>query len=167
MSDEHLDDQETWETTTGGLTFIHTKDPLNSRVWVEKKVGGPNGAKRIVITTEERKHNQSMVAYGNEAQDPFLNGLLVRILPATERLENELTDKDLIELLQGGSDDDFEATIASIESEVILRRMHALTERNATPWRANALQDLINERWPAGKGSRVYEEMRAARDRLS
>ena len=155
----NLKAQETWESTTGGTTFINVKDPRNPDGWVHKKVGG-KGTQRITLTVEERLFNQDLVAYENTHLCPFRNGLLVRIAPAnSERGQFELKDEELLLLLQAGEDEDFEVTIEKTTSEVILRRMLFLAERNATMWRYNKLKDLIEARYAVGKASQVYREI--------
>ena len=151
--------QEIWETTTGGTTYVHVKDPRNPTGWVQKKVGG-RGTKRITLSVEEREFNQELVAFENEHLDPFTNGLLYRIQPAsTERGTLEFTDEELVTLLQGGEDEEFEDTINKTTSEVILRRMLFLAERNATMHRHRVLQDTIDTRFAIGKTSRVVKEI--------
>lgn len=153
-----LDSQETWQSTTGGTTYVSVKDPRNPRGWVRRKVGG-RGSKRITLTVEERLFNQELVTYENEHLDPFRNGLLIRIQPVNaERSQFEVTDEELVALLTSGEDEEFGTLIANTHSEVIVRRLLFLAERNATKFRYDALQDLVGQRYPAGKTSRVYRE---------
>jgi hypothetical protein len=159
MEQDDKQAQEIWETTTGGTTYVHVKDPRNPNGWVQKKVGG-KGSKRITITVEEREFNQELVTYENQHLDPFTNGLLYRVSPKTgERSQYEISDEELVALLKGGEDEDFEETITKTASEVILRRMLFLAERNATMHRYNFLKDAIDSRFQIGKTSRVVEEM--------
>lgn len=159
MEQENRKAQEIWETTTGGTTFVHVKDPRNPDGWVQKKVGG-RGTKRITLTVEEREFNQELVTYENKHHDPFTNGLLVRISPKdVDRGQFEVTDEELIALLQGGTDEEFSATIKKTDSEVILRRMLALAERNTTMHRFQELQEVIDIRFSIGKTQKVVQEM--------
>jgi hypothetical protein len=151
--------QEIWESTTGGTTFVHVKDPRNPNGWVQKKVGG-RGTKRITMTVEEREFNQELVSYENQAHDPFTNGLLYRVQPkSVERSQYEISDEELVAMLQAGEDEDFEETIKNTSSEVILRRLLFLAERNATMHRHRVLQATIDGRFQIGKTSRVVREM--------
>lgn len=153
--------QETWQSTTGGTTWVSVKDPRHPDNWVQRKVGG-KGTQRITVTVEERLFNEELVAYDSLHHCPFRNGLLVRILPkGVERSQFELNDEELVLLLQGGEDEEFQATIEKTDSEVILRRLMFLAERNATMWRYSALKDLIDARYAKGKTSQVYREIEA------
>lgn len=157
--DDNRKAQEIWETTTGGTTFVHVKDPRNPDGWVQKKVGG-RGTKRITLTVEEREFNQELVTYENKGHDPFTNGLLVRISPKdVERGQFEITDDEIVALLTGGTDEEFEATVKGTQSEVVLRRMMGLAERNATMHRFQILQDVVDERYTIGKTQKVVQEM--------
>lgn len=159
MPDDDKQAQEIWESTTGGTIFLHVQDPRNPRGWVMKKVGG-KGSQRITLTVEEREFNQDQVAYENKEHDPFTNGLLYRIQPkSAERSQYEVSDEELVTLLAAGEDEDFEADVRKISSEVILRRMLFLAERNATMWRHNLLRDVIDERFKIGKTQAVVREI--------
>lgn len=159
MEDDPKQQQEIWETTTGGTTYVHVKDPRNPRGWVTKKVGG-RGSKRISLTIEEREFNQELVAYENKHQDPFTNGLLYRIQPkSVERSAFEVSDEELVQLLGAGEDEQFEEDIRKISSEVILRRMLFLAERNVSMWRFNMLQTVIDDRFKIGKTQQVVREI--------
>lgn len=159
--DIDLTAQEIWETTTGGTTFVHVKDPRSPRAWNKKKVGG-RGSKRITLTVEERMFNQEQVAYENEHLDPFSNGLLVRVMPKSiERSQYEISDEELVALLKGGEDEDFEAMVVATPSEVVLRRMLFLAERNATMYRHEVLRTAIETRFAIGKTQQVVREMMA------
>lgn len=150
--------QEIWESTTGGTTFVHVRDPRNAQGWVQRKVGG-KGTQRITLTVAEREFNQELVAYENDQHDPFSNGLLVRVSPkAVERGEAERTDAELIDIL-GLPDDDFAATLASLDSEVLVRRLHALSRQHATMVRHEAIQTLIDDRYRIGKTQKVVKEI--------
>lgn len=150
--------QEIWESTTGGTTWVHVKDPRNPGGWRLQKVGG-KGTKRITVTVEEREFNQELVAYESGHLDPFTNGLLVRVSPKEiVRGENELTDDDLIAVLRA-DDETFEDRLGAIESEIIVRRLFALAEKHATMVRYQAIQTLIDERYRLGKTQKVVKEM--------
>jgi hypothetical protein len=154
-----LDQQEIWESTTGGTTFVNVKDPRNPRAWITKKVGG-KGTQRITVTVEERLFNQELVTYENGDHDPFLNGLLVRISPKdAEKGENEVTDDYLIEQLRDRSDEAFTTYLKSLRSEIVLRRLQSLAERHAPMYRFNEIQTEVDARYPIGKTSRVVSEM--------
>lgn len=159
MEQKNRNAQEIWETTTGGTTFVNVRDPRNPDGWVRKKVGG-RGSRRITLTVEEREFNQELVTYENKHLDPFSNGLLVRIAPKdVDRGQFEVTDEELIALLQGGTDEEFEDTIKKTESEVVLRRMLGLSERNATLHRFQILKDTIDDRFAIGKTQQVVQEI--------
>lgn len=156
VAEVDLDAQETWEATTGGTTYISVQDPRNPKAWVRKKVSG-RANKRITLTVSERLFNEQQVAYDNEKQCPFRNGLLRRIHPKGDG-RFEITDEEIVALLQGGTDEEYQLLIEKTESEVVLRRMVLIAERSATLYRYNALRDLVEQRYPNGKTSRVYQE---------
>lgn len=159
MTDDPTQAQEIWESTTGGTVYVNVKDPRNPRAWIQKKVGG-KGSQRITITVEERLFNQDMNTYENEHLDPFANGLLYRVSPKSgERGQYELSDEELVAVLKGGEDEDFEATVANTKSEIMLRRMLFLAERNATMHRFNIIKDTVEQRFAIGKTSKVVQEM--------
>lgn len=160
--------QEIWETTTGGTTYVNVRDPRNPDGWTRKKVGG-KGSKRITLTVEEREFNQELVQYENEHQDPFRNGLLVRVSPGVieDRGENERTDEELIAILKTEDDIDFQATIEAINSEVLLRRLLGLANKHASMLRFEAIQHVVDDRYRIGKTSRVVRELMADDDRYA
>jgi hypothetical protein len=159
--------QETWESTTGAQVWVNVKDPRARDSWMQKSVGG-KGSQRITITVGEREFNEEMVAYENLHLCPFRNGLLIRILPkGVERSRFELKDEELLLVLQGGEDEQFEEDIEKITSEVILRRLLFLAERNATKWRFEALERVTLTKFPVGKSSQVYREMEAEEARYA
>ncbi len=155
--------EEVWACTTGGTVWVWKTDPRNPRNFVQKMIGGPGNVK-LKVTVAEREHNEDLIAWGNEAQCPFRNGLLVRLLPklpVEERGQFEMTDEELKALLKGGSDEQYEDTIAKTESEVILRRMLALSamDRSTSIGRLDFLVNTIKERYPQGRGSKFVDEI--------
>lgn len=159
MEDDPKQAQEIWEATTGGTTFINVRDPRNPRAWIQKSVGG-KGTQRITLTIEEREFNQDAVVYESQHLDPFTNGMLYRISPKQgERGQYEVTDEQLVALLQGGSDEEYEQLIENTKSEVVLRRLLFLSDRNATAYRARLLAELVDRRYHVGKTSKVVQEM--------
>lgn len=159
MEQDNKQAQEIWETTTGGSTYIHVKDPRNPQGWVLKKVGG-RGSKRITITVEEREFNQDLVPYEKAHHDPFTNGLLVRISPKdVTRGENEVTDEDLVAYLKEEEDDVFDLYLSSLTSEIVVRRLLELSKRHAPMYRHEQIVSLVDERYRIGKTQKVVEEI--------
>jgi hypothetical protein len=153
--------QEIWESTTGGTTWVQVKDPRTPGGWRQQKVGG-KGTQRLTITVEEREFNQELIPFENRHHDPFQNGLLVRTHPkGVERGEYELSDEQLVELLQVSDDVVFLEQLAAIDSEVIVRRVLQLAEQNTTMVRFQAIQSLVDERYHIGKTSKVVKEIYA------
>lgn len=151
--------QEIWEATTGGTTYINVRDPRNPDGWTRKKVGG-KGTKRITLTVEEREFNQELVPYEKKHFDPFSNGKLIRIHPKdVERGENELSDADLVDSLKLDDQALFDEWLASINSEVVIRRLYALAREHSTVARYEAIGDVIDERYHVGKTSKVVREI--------
>jgi hypothetical protein len=150
--------QETWEATTDGTVWVQVKDPRVPGGWRVQKVGGKS-RKKLNISVEEREFNQELVPEENAQHDPFQNGLLVRTHPkAVERGPNELDDDALISVLAIDDDAIFEEAVASITSEVVLRRLAALGERHTNYHRLTILQGIIEARYSVGKTSRVVQE---------
>lgn len=151
--------QEIWETTTGGTVWVQVKDPRKPDGWRAQKVGG-KGSKRLTITVDEREFNQELVPFENAHLDPFLNGILVRTHPKDgPRGDNQLTDAELIEILQMDSDDVFKEAVGAITSEVNLRRLLALGERHTNVLRLQELSQWVDDKYRVGKTSRVVKEM--------
>lgn len=153
--------EEVWASTTGGVVWVHKKDPLRPGNWVEKFIGGPGNVK-LRLTVEEREHNEELVAYDNDHLNPFKNGLLVRVdVPSDKRGRFEVTDEELITLFNAGENDEFLATIEQIPSEVLLRRMLKLAtnDPDARASRLKALSDLIHERYPNGWATDFIKEV--------
>lgn len=151
--------QETWEATTDGTVWVQVKDPRVPGGWRGQKVGGKS-RKKLNISIEEREFNQELVPEENAQHDPFQNGLLVRTMPkaAEDRGPNELTNDQLLEIFAVHDDDLFEQAVTSIDSEVVLRRLASLAEKNTTYARLQIIQDLIQQRYSVGKTSRVVQE---------
>lgn len=151
--------QETWESTTGGVVWVQVKDPRHQGGWRTQKVGG-KGTKRLSISVEEREFNQELIPYENEHLDPFRNGILVRTHPkGGERGQFELTDAELIEMLQIGDDALFQEAYRSIGSEVVLRRLLKLAEKHTNMLRLQDIQGYVDDRYRSGKTSQVVKEM--------
>lgn len=147
---------EIWETTTGGTVWVQVKDHRIPGAWRSMKVGG-RGSSRLRITTEEREFNQELIPFENAHLDPFTNGTLVRTKGT--RGENELSDEDIIEILQIDDDAEFNARVNAIGSEVLLRRLLKAGERHTNVLRLQELQEVVDTRYAVGKTSRVVKEM--------
>lgn len=159
MDQQDKNTQEIWESTTGGTTYLHVKDPRNPNGWVQKKVGG-RGTQRITVTVEEREFNQDLVTYENTSHDPFTNGLLVRISPKdVERGQFEVTDDELVTLLKADGDEVFEKLVNDVTSEVVLRRLLDLAKRHASMYRYELIDGVIAQRYSIGKTQKVVKEM--------
>lgn len=160
MSEENANAQEIWESTTGGTTWVHVKDARVPGGWRQQKVGG-KGTRRLTLTVEEREFNQDLIPFENAKHDPFTNGLLVRISPKVveERGEYELNDDQLVEILQLGDDETFLSTVREIDSEILMRRLLALSETHSTMTRFREIQQIVDSRYRGGKTSRVVKEI--------
>ena len=152
--------QEIWETTTGGTFWVHVKDPRQPGGWGRKKFGG-KGIRKITLTVEEREFNQELVPEENLHLDPFHNGLLVRIHPKdVTRGDYELTDEQLLQLLQIEDDAVFGEQLEGMKSsEVVVRRLLALADKNATKARFETIQEFVDDHYRIGKTSRVVKEI--------
>lgn len=147
-----LDDVEIWEATTESTIWLHTLDTLaGNGAWTQRSVGGPNGNRRIHLTVRERRFNQDRIPSSNAHLDPFINGMLIA-RQGSQQSPNGYTDEQLITLLKMPSDADaaFEQVVQSITSEVLIRRLFGLAERNAPAYRRDWLEDVVDDRYRIG-----------------
>jgi len=159
---------EVWEIITPGTVWVWTYDRRNDR-YQKQRVGGRGGggSKRIQISVDDRRFNQQQVVDEMRAHDPFTNGALKRISgpdldPHEDYLMSEkyhLTDDQLRGLLEVKDEAGFEAKVNEIESELILRRLCAVSEKDGTVWQHGFLKELVEKKYPVGGSQTTYLEM--------
>jgi hypothetical protein len=145
---------ETWEVTTAGRVWLQTTTFTRHGQPNLKDVSlGPNkvGAK-LKISVADREMNQEKVA--NEANDPFRNGLLVRVDASQQaNPETASTDavatKDLLAIFSKNGNA-FQSAVKQL-GEVPVRRMRELANQvDATAKQVEFLDALIEERYRRG-----------------
>jgi hypothetical protein len=147
---------EIWEATTDSIVFLNVKDPVK-KGWKQVKVT-LQGPKRVQITLEERRFNQSQIPEENLALDPFSNGQLICV-QGDAKGTNMLTDDDLVTILTLDDDEGFEAAVTDLDSEVLVRRLLGLSETRATHNRFEFIRDLVDVRYRVGGTQRTVQQM--------
>lgn len=160
---------ETWESAVPGVIWVWLYDRREDR-YTKHSIGG-RGSKRLHISRDDRKYNQELVPMENRQHDPFTNGAL-RFIEAANRDETldiryHMTDEDLAQMFEVRDTDLFMEGIKGIESELILRRLEALAEVQATVAQYQAIKDLVRERYPIGGTQKSVREMIAAGEQLA
>lgn len=163
MADEKV--IETWEITTDGTVWLFKMDPREGK-YVEHRVGGrQGGSRRLHISRDDRRFNQEQVVEEMKEHDVFRNGQLV--LVSADKAEDidttyHLTAEDLGRLLSIKEQKLFESEVSDIKSELILRRLKEVAERDATVAQLTFISDIIAERYKVGGTQRTVREMIAA-----
>lgn len=148
--------QETWEIVIPGGVRVWT---LNRRTgeYELTRVHGTKGPKRLRITKDERKYNQEIIPGENVNGDPFTNGSLV-LLKDGKRIG--VTDDDLALYLDIKDPELFREGLESIEeNELLVRRLHALAEKQATMEQLEVIKDLLEERYKVGGTQPTVQQM--------
>lgn len=154
MSDEDI--IEIWEATTDSVVFLNVKDPVK-KGWKQVKVT-LQGPKRLQITLEERRFNQSQIPEENLHLDPFSNGQLICVQGEAKGI-NMLTDDDLITILTLEEDAEFETAVSDLDSEVLVRRLLGLAQTRATNTRFEFIRDLVDVRYRVGGTQTTVQQM--------
>ncbi len=160
---------ETWEVTTPGTVYLWQYDRRDDR-YKQTRLGGKTASRRLYITRDDRKYNQEQIPMENVGLDPFTNGNL-RLVSSETRDENldtryHLTDSDLGEILELRDIEAFMDAVSDIQSELIIRRLVALAEKNGTAEQNSALRDLCEQRYPIGGTQKTVREMIEAGERI-
>jgi hypothetical protein len=157
------DMMEIWKSATESTIYINRIDDEGKIRKV--RVGGAGGGSRTLrISKADRLFHSESIAEECRHLDPFTNGAL---LPAGEAQYGDLeprwhlTDADLAEYLVAKDPNAFRALIEEIESELVLRRLRVLCEKDGTLDQNAALADLIARRYPAGGSQRTWLEIDA------
>jgi hypothetical protein len=156
---------EIWEAVTDSTTFVSVRDLVNGG-WKAIRVGGPGGPRRIQVTVEERRFNQDAIPEENLALDAFSNGQLLCV-QGDAQSANHLTDEDLVTILGLQDDDEFARAVEDMSSEILVRRLFGLAERNGSHARYELVRDLVDRRYRVGGTQRTVQAMMDAGERLS
>ena len=165
-----MDEVEIWQSTTESTCWVLVKDKRTNNGWKHRRIAGKNSpGHKIQITREEREFNSEQIPEENDHLDPFRNGALVCTSgrPAEERTRYELTDEDLIGILDIEDDVLFDEAISDIGIELPLRRLQSLAETHSTMTRYIKIRDLIDARYRVGGTQRSVQEMIDAGEKLT
>jgi hypothetical protein len=173
MRPEAKDDDkviETWESAVAGTVWVWVYDRREDR-YVKQSVGGASSSRMLHISRDDRKYNEEQIPVENAKLDPFTNGAL-RFVKAATRDETldmryHYTDADLSQLFEVRDMLRFTEAVAAIDSELILRRLAALGEANATNSQSAVISDLLRERYPIGGTQKTVREMIEAGEKLA
>lgn len=154
---------ETWEVTIPGAVWVYRYDKRN-RSYAQVKVGGPSGPKRVRITADDREYTQEQIIDENKSMDPFLNGMLVKIVKG-KRVGPGLSDEDIREYLVEDIEQ-FEELVRAIDSEIVIRRLRDVVEEHGTVRQFELVREVIEEKWKVGGTQRTVREMIEAGERV-
>jgi hypothetical protein len=154
---------ETWEITTEGTVWVLVSDPRDPSGYKKQRVGGrAGGSKRLRLSTDDRRYNEEQIVSEMEKENPFRNGLL-RLIDQTSQDDivktYHLTNDDLKTILEIRDEKMFEEAVQGITSELIIRRLAALAEKEATMAQLNYIKDLIEDRYKVGGTQKAVQEI--------
>lgn len=161
------DVMEVWEISTDGTVWVWKRDVRNPGNMEKVRVGGrAGGSRRLRITRDERRYNEEQVIEEMAEHNPFRNGAL-RLVSTEEVAEDvdpryHLTTDDLLELLQVRDEDLFRAAVEEIASELVMRRLYMVAEKNATAGQMDIIRGLIESRYKVGGTQKTVRELYAA-----
>lgn len=159
---------ETWESEIAGTVWVWLYDRRDDK-YIKQAVGGRSASRRLHITRDDRKYNQELVPPENRQHDPFTNGAL-RLVEAMTRDETldmryHLTDEDLKAFFEVRDDELFLEAVQALESELVMRRLEAVAEKEGTVSQYEAVKALVRDRYPIGGTQRTVREMIEAGER--
>lgn len=150
--------EEVWETTTSGRVWVEVTNERGQPRAVS--AGGRTGA-RLRITVEDRELVQERII--NREQDPFVNGMLVRV-DADQQADPRTKSPDALNTEQlmkvfSKTGKTFNSMVDSF-SEVTVRRMLEMAEDvDATNSQISYLRQVIDDRYHIGGDTPTYREM--------
>lgn len=162
---------ETWEITTNGTVWVYIYDRRND-TYTKQRVGGRGGSRKLHINRDDRIFNQEQVVDENRQHDVFTNGLL-RFVSANDGSEPDLelkwafTEDQMKELFTVKDLGLFEEEVRQIQSELALRRLTELAEKEATNAQYALLRDLVEERYKVGGTQRAVADMIRSGEQLA
>jgi len=163
---------ETWEITGEGTAWVWVKDPREAKM-VKQRVGGrAGGSRKLHISTDDRRFNEEQVIEEMAAHNIFRNGTL-RFISATDGSQPvdlaqtaQLTEEDMAALLEIRDEDLFRDEVKDIDSELIIRRLKNLAEKDGTMAQNEVLTEIIESRWKVGGTQRTVRELIEAGERI-
>lgn len=165
------DGVETWEVVEGAnpTVWVWVSDPREPSRYRKQRVGGPaGGSRRLRISTDDRKYNEEQIIEEMQDHNPFRNGLLQLVSAARSDVEarHHLGFAELRRILSLREPELFEERVNSIDSELVLRRLKALAESEATVAQLEFVNRVIDERYKAGGTQRTVRELLAAGEQV-
>lgn len=163
---------ETWEITGEGTAWVWVKDPREGKM-IKQRVGGrAGGSRKLHISPDDRRFNEEQVIEEMAEHNVFRNGTL-RFISATDGSKpadvdttNQLTLEDMKALLEIRDEDLFRSEVNDLSSELVVRRLKSLAEKDGTNAQNQVLEDLIEERWKVGGTQRTVRELIEAGERI-
>lgn len=160
---------ELWEIVIPGTVWVWTRDVRNPGQYNKTRVGGrAGGSKKLRITTDERRYNEEQVIDEMLDHNPFRNGSL-RLVSIDEGAKVDdiltnyhLSDDDLKAYFEVKDEDLFVEAMKEIESEIILRRLFVMSEKEGSVAQHAALRDIVEDRYKVGGTQKTVREMIAA-----
>lgn len=146
--------EETWELTVPGRVHVQVLNHLGR----PKNITVVGRGRKLRISTLDRELAEERIV--NRANNPFQNGMLVRIdKDAPEPESPEAIGDDDLKQLFDSSDSEFEAVLADL-GELNLRRLLTLAENSdkATVSQQSILKTQLDTRFPIGGTVPSYEE---------
>lgn len=148
---------ETWEIVSEGTVWVWTADVRRPGYMQKTRVGGKaGGSRRLRITRDERRYNEEQIIEEMVANNPFRNGALKLITAKTDEVPDDvdttyhLDNGDLLALFELKDENLFKSEVDSIASELVLRRLYMLAEKNATVSQLSAVRDVVEARYGVG-----------------
>ena len=134
--------------------------------------GRAGGSRKLHISPDDRRFNEEQVIEEMGEHNIFRNGTLRFIsatdgsIPADVDTKNQLTLEDMKALLEIRDEDLFREEVTELTSELIVRRLKNLAEKDGTVAQNEVLTELIEERWKVGGTQRTVRELIEAGERV-
>lgn len=153
--------EEIWESNIPGRVFVEIVNH-NGRPQSISCVGKGS---RLRVKTADRQIAEENIRLPQN--NPFRNGMLTRVDSNAGALEgdqsNALTDEALFELF-ALPPADFVLALDQLTELNIRRLKEAAIPQDATASQVEAIQSVLNEKWPIGGDTPTYREMTADPD---
>lgn len=156
---------ESWEITTGGTVWVWTRDARNPGHMQKTRVGGrAGGSRRLRISRDERRYNEEQIIEEMNEHNPFKNGSL-KLVSSDDKPADDvdttyhLDQADMLALLEVKDEETFKSEIEAIKSELIMRRLYMIAEKNATMAQLTIIREIVDERYKVGGTQRTVREM--------
>lgn len=163
---------ETWTMASEGTCWVWVKDPREGGM-IKQRVGGRAGGSRTLhISTDDRRFNEEQVIEEMEHHNIFKNGTLAFVSStngekaADVDTKNQITAQDMRALLEIRDEDLFRSEVTDLSSELVVRRLKNLAEKDGTAAQNEVLTEIIEQRWKVGGTQRTVRELMDAGERI-